>query len=30
MIIAKEKATIANGFKYIMILDKNYNKFIGL
>ncbi len=23
----KKKATIANGFKYIMILDKNYNEF---
>jgi len=25
---AKEKATIANGFKYIMIIDKDYNNFI--
>jgi len=24
---AKEKATIANGFNYIMIIDKNYTKF---
>jgi len=24
---AKEKAAIANGFNYIMILDKNYNDF---
>lgn len=24
---AKEKATIANGFKYIMIVNKNYNEF---
>jgi len=24
---AKKKATIANGFKYIMIIDKNYNHF---
>jgi hypothetical protein len=24
---AKEKATIANGFKYIMIVDKNYSEF---
>jgi hypothetical protein len=25
---AKEKAVIANGFKYIMIIDKNYDNFI--
>ncbi len=24
---AKKKATIANGFNYVMILDKNYNDF---
>ena len=26
-IIEKQKATIANGFKYIMIVDKNYSEF---
>jgi hypothetical protein len=26
-IVAKKKATIANGFKYIMIVDKDYTKF---
>lgn len=28
IINAKEKATIANGFKYVMILDKNYSIFL--
>jgi hypothetical protein len=26
----KENAVLANGFKYIMILDKNYEKFLSL